>query len=295
MAEVQKKKPSEKDFEKALGNLNPKQTQLLWKKFKASRKATGQEEAFKDLTQGVGQVSRKRELLRSWALDGGVDAIGEVELKARVQAGTIQARRKKEDSRFWEFKLLQDQEKVKTRQTTGPRIGTQTQAAEKDLLASSAGQAAGVDSGLASFVGLKTPKEEKEKDEKDKKASKWEKESKISEDASQGTMEKQLLKFKGEVQKEQLELEQLQLEVKECSMEQKKKATLLKELKGLSNQASMAGQELQKALNKKGQLKAEQVSHVLKESLATLTACKNSKAGAKKQLKAYKATEEEED
>ena len=103
-------------------------------------------------------------------------------------------------------------------------------------------------------------------------------------------MEKQLLKFKGEVQKEQLELDRLQLEVKECSMEQKKKATLLKELKGLSNQASMAGQELQKALNKKGQkkLKAEQVSHVLKECLATLTDCKNSKAGAKKQLKAYK-------
>ena len=247
-----------------------------------------------------------------------VDAIGEVELKARVQAGTIQARRKKEDSRFWEFKLLQEQEKVKTSQTTGSRIDTQAQAAEKDLLAwnklagagealveedfnleasSSAGQASGVDSGLASFVGLKTTKEEKEKEEKDKKASKWEKESRISEDASQGTMEKQLLKFKGEVQKEQLELEQLQLEVKECSMEQKKKATLLKELKGLSNQASMAGQELQKALNKKGQkkLKAEQVSHVLKESLATLTACKNSKAGAKKQLKAHKATEEEED
>ena len=65
VAEVQKKKPSEKDFEKALGNLNTKQTQLLWKKFEASRKATGQEEAFKDLTQGVGQVSRKRELLRS--------------------------------------------------------------------------------------------------------------------------------------------------------------------------------------------------------------------------------------
>ena len=54
-------------------------------------------------------------------------------------------------------------------------------------------------------------------------------------------------------------------------------------------------QQLQKPLNKKGQkkLKAEQVSHALKESLATLTACKNSKAGAKKQLKAYKATEEE--
>ena len=67
VAEVQKKKPSEKDFEKALNKLNTKQTQLLWKKFEASRKATGQEEAFKDLTQGVGQVSRKRELLRSWA------------------------------------------------------------------------------------------------------------------------------------------------------------------------------------------------------------------------------------
>ena len=69
------------------------------------------------------------------------------------------------------------------------------------------------------------------------------------------------------------------------------------ELKGLSNQASMAGQQLQKALNKKGQkkLKAEQVSHVLKECLATLTACKNCKAGAKKQLKAYRATEQEED
>ena len=70
-------------------------------------------------------------------------------------------------------------------------------------------------------------------------------------------MEKQLLKLKGEVQKEQLELDQLQLEVKECSMEQKKKATFLKELKGLSNQASMAGQELQKALSKKRTEEAE--------------------------------------
>ena len=206
---------------------------------------------------------------------------------------------------------------MRTRSTTGSRIDTQTQTAEADLLAwnklagagealveedfhleasSSAGKAAGVDNGLASFVGLKTTKEEKEKDEKDKKASKWEKESRISEDATQGTMEKQLLKFKGEVQKEQLVLDQLQLEFKECSMEQKKKAAFLKELKGFSNQASMAGQGLQKALNKKGQkkLKAEQVSHALKESLATLTACKNSKAGAKKQLKAYKATEEED-
>ena len=44
--------------------------------------------------------------------DEGMDASGEVELKARVQAGTIQARRKKEDGRFWEFKLLQGEDKV---------------------------------------------------------------------------------------------------------------------------------------------------------------------------------------
>ena len=160
---------------------------------------------------------------------------------------------KKEDGRFWEVKLLQEQKSVRTMSTTGSRIDTQTQAAEADLLAwnklagagealveedfhleasSPAGKAAGVDNGLASFVGLKTTNEEKEKDEKDKKASKWEKESRISEDATQGTMEKQLLKFKGEVQKEQLELDQLQLKNKECSMEQKKKGRFLEGAQG---------------------------------------------------------------
>lgn len=64
-------KLDEKQFSLAFSKLPEKQQQCLWKKFEWSRRAVDLDNAYKRETQGSGSMVRKRNLLRSWALDGG--------------------------------------------------------------------------------------------------------------------------------------------------------------------------------------------------------------------------------
>ena len=120
---------SPKEFEKALDKLDPAATQRLWKQFQASRKVEGEEKTYQEAVQGndggqAGSLAKKRKLLRCWIMSDKtcgdryreyvqevtlskekgvkekwltlVQALnhwGKEELWARVQAGTILARK----------------------------------------------------------------------------------------------------------------------------------------------------------------------------------------------------------
>ena len=123
-------KLDEKQFSLAFSKLPEKQQQCLWKKFEWSRRAVDLDNAYKRETQGSGSMVRKRNLLRSWALDGGKcgkmfrkatqsialekkhgvekewyskkkmeDELGVEEMTARLKAGTLKWRRNPEDTR----------------------------------------------------------------------------------------------------------------------------------------------------------------------------------------------------
>lgn len=120
-------------------------TMRLWKCFENDRATSKEDQKFKEMTAGVGGMKKKKQLLRSWCLDGGkiakhyrecfqtftvshghslegtwlskkqaLDALGPEELQARVMGGSIECRRNKADGRFWEFKLNTEKEEVKT-------------------------------------------------------------------------------------------------------------------------------------------------------------------------------------
>ena len=154
---------SDEDFDHFLKKLDDKQTMCLWKKFQTSRQANpGVEKIFKDAT---GQVARKRALLRGWVQDGGkpakffkqssvefrythstglqaswlswketCDKISEDELKARVEAGTIQYRKNPEDRRFFQFKLNRETEDTKTSRRASSRAQAKVDSSLQDFV-----------------------------------------------------------------------------------------------------------------------------------------------------------------
>ena len=74
VSEVSKMNPSLEEFEKMIGQSDKGMVMRLWEHFEGSRKATGEDSTFKDLTTGAGSLTKKKELLRSWVLDGGKPA-----------------------------------------------------------------------------------------------------------------------------------------------------------------------------------------------------------------------------
>ena len=158
-------KLSDKEFEKALAKLPDKQQQCLWKKFEASRKGSGWEEKYKQETTGTGSMVRKKNLLRSWCLDGGKcsefykkafasitlekshgvekewisqkkmeEELGLEEMKARVEAGTLKWRRNPEDVRFFQFQKLSEKEALAVKKSQGATRTASASAALKDMV-----------------------------------------------------------------------------------------------------------------------------------------------------------------
>ena len=328
--EIAAQAPTYKEFETLLAKGDKNMVMRLWKQFEASRKSNNQEETFKELTSGSGSLAKKKELLRSWVLDGGkpakhfkeccqsfklsqghslegawlskkqaLDAIGPEELKARVMAGTIQTRRNKQDSRFWEFRIQTEKDNLTTAKEIHSRMKSDVAAQKEEVLqfdsmfkedltaadfslAASSSQAKGVSDDLAKMIGL--TRERDENKSKQDKESKWEKESKISSQSTKATMEKQLMKFKAEVAKEESLLETVLVDAKGASMEQNKKLALHKAVKKEIANLTSQKAELAAMLNKKS-LKVEMVKEALQAALATLTSAKKMRVGCQKSLK----------
>ena len=328
--EIAAQAPTYKEFETLLAKGDKNMVMRLWKQFEASRKSNNQEETFKELTSGSGSLAKKKELLRSWVLDGGkpakhfkecchsfklsqghslegawlskkqaLDAIGPEELKARVMAGTIQTRRNKQDSRFWEFRIQTEKDNLTTTKEIHSRMKSDVAAQKEEVLqfdslfkedltaadfslAASSSQAKGVSDDLAKVIGL--TRERDENKSKQDKESKWEKESKISSQSTKATMEKHLMKFKAEVAKEESLLETVLVDAKGASMEQNKKLALNKAVKKEIANLTSQKAELAAMLNKKS-LKVEMVKEALQAALTTLTSAKKMRVGCQKSLK----------
>ena len=71
IAEVMEGKPTFKQFEQLLHKADNNMVMRLWKHFETSRKSSNTDEEYKSITKGAGGVSKKKELLRGWVLDGG--------------------------------------------------------------------------------------------------------------------------------------------------------------------------------------------------------------------------------
>ena len=158
-------KLSDKEFQEALGKLPGKQQQCLWKKFEASRKSSGWEEKYKQETTGAGSMVRKKNLLRSWCLDGGKcsemykkafasislershgvekewiskkkmeEELGLEEMKARIEAGTLKWRRNPEDVRFFQFQKLSEKEALAVKKSQGATRTASASASLKDMV-----------------------------------------------------------------------------------------------------------------------------------------------------------------
>ena len=126
----QASKLSDQQFDKAFAKLPEAQQQSLWQRFEGSRQAVGRDEEYK-------KEVRKKQLLRSWCMDGGKcseryrkslcqhhfgeeawsgedmaeqeamqDELGLEEMKARLAAKTLRWRRNPEDGRFFQLEKL---------------------------------------------------------------------------------------------------------------------------------------------------------------------------------------------
>ena len=155
-------------------------------------------------------------------------------------------------------------------------------------LAASSSQAKGVSDDLAKIIGL--TRERDENKSKQDKESKWDKESKISSQSTKATMEKQLMKFKAEVAKEESLLETVLVDAKGASMEQNKKLALNKAVKKEIANLTSQKAELAAMLNKKS-LKVEMVKEALQAALTTLTSAKKMRVGCQKSLKGAEEAE----
>ena len=234
-----------------------------------------------------------------------LDAIGAEELKMRVQAGTIRTRRNKEDSRFWEFRLQTEKDSFRTTKEVSTKVKSELGAQKEDVLQFGAMQrealtaedfdleapsssSKGVNDDLARFLGISTSKDEKNKTPKENK---WELESKVRSQSTKATMEKQLMKFKSEMAKEENLLETTLVDAKSVSLEQKSKMTLTKAVKQELAKLSTQKTALSAMLSKKS-LKVGDVKEVLASACQILTEAKKVRVRSQK---AVKDAEDEED
>jgi hypothetical protein len=335
LKEATAKRLGSDEFEEALGKLPPTQLQCLWKKFENSRKREGVDGDYKQMTSSSassGQTfKRKRELLRSWVLDSGkpakhykqasqsfkvaatsevsgswltkkqaLDTWGVEELKSRLQAGTIQSRKNKADSRFWEFRMLTETDAVKTTKEKASTVKSRKDATVEDVLAwnalgdeslfsedfdleAAAGESSssGLDKDLAKYMGFE---ESKAKVDKKEKTNALEKASVVTDQDSSQMVEKKIVSFKGEVAKEIAQLENLQATLKHSGLEDKQKKELAKTIVLKLKAAEASKTRLAGLLSKKPKL--EQVKNGLAEAVDFLSGSKKLKADVTKKLKA---------
>ncbi|CAK9015255.1 Uncharacterized protein SCF082_LOCUS12675 [Durusdinium trenchii] len=325
---------SPKEFEKALDKLDPAATQRLWKQFQASRKVEGEEKTYQEAVQGndggqAGSLAKKRKLLRCWIMSDKtcgdryreyvqevtlskekgvkekwltlVQALnhwGKEELWARVQAGTILARKNPLDTRYWEFRALQQVGLTKTSHTHKSSTGVSgkvDKACQESFFNQDWGDVVeddwklgavddegdpseeGVHKGLAEALGIKVPKPK----EKPKKEDVWETTSKITAaDSHQDILDK-VWKFKAELEKDISQLDSKEYEAKKAGLDDKE---LLKKKKAVMPKLQDALTSLTTLL-KKPKFKTEEVSDSMGKALQALQAAKPIKASLQKALK----------
>lgn len=134
--------------------LSKREQQSLWKRFETQRQQDGTAKDYQDITKGIGRNQKALSLMKvylkvgstkhpAWMqsmaslrtsesyketeqwipLEGALKKYGATELKARVEAGTIQVRRSLTDSRFPEFL---DEQQVYSRKTEHEKTRTGT-------------------------------------------------------------------------------------------------------------------------------------------------------------------------
>ena len=165
IAEVMKGKPSFQEFQELLQKADNNMIMRLWKHFETSRLASHSDEEYRNITKGTGGTAKKKELLRGWVLDGGktakhfketcqsfsmkqsqtqegqwlskkqiLDAIGPEEIKLRVLGKTIETRRKREDPRFWEFKLKTEKDQTTMEKQLSSTLKSNTASSREEML-----------------------------------------------------------------------------------------------------------------------------------------------------------------
>lgn len=257
-----------------MDKLDPAATQRLWKQFQASRKVEGEEKTYQEAVQGndggqAGSLAKKRKLLHCWIMSDKtcgdryreyvqevtlskekgvkekwltlVQALnhwGKEELWARVQAGTILARKNPLDTRYWEFRALQQVGLTKTSHTHKSSTGVSgkvDKACQESFFNQDWGDVVeddwklgavddegdpteeGVHKGLAEALGIKVPKPK----EKPKKEDVWETTSKITAaDSHQDILDK-VWKFKAELEKDISQLDSKEYEAKKAGLDDK--------------------------------------------------------------------------
>ena len=167
-------------------------------------------------------------------------------------------------------------------------MGTPLEGDDFELVAPSSSKAGvHLDEDLAKSLGIGRDTKPKNKEE-----GKWERESKLSQNSTKHTMEKQVMKFKSELAKEENLLETVLVDAKEASMEQKKRQSLNKSVKAELKRVTETKCTLQTLLAKKS-FKEDEVKGALQEALACLTAAKKTRASSQKTLKQVIVEEEE--
>lgn len=140
----------------------------------------------------------------------------------------------------------------------------------------------GINDDLAKFIGLGSNKDKKEEQEKKNASGRRKARSVRSPQSTHSTLEKQLMKFKAEISKEENLLEAVLLDAK--ALEPTEKAAVTKAAKQELNQLPQQKAELSTLLKKKA-LKVEPVKVGLQDALAALTSAKKVRAKCQKALK----------
>jgi hypothetical protein len=303
-------------------------------RFERSRKGSGEDEAYKKAVEGSHlQVAKKKSMLAGWVLDkaqcgknfktfqmeamisksAGLYAdwlsqreaeekYGKEQLKAMVEAGTIECRRMKSDPRFWEFKAKTERESlvVHGHKKTTIIAGGQKAISNDEVLAFSKvktsqlgdgdfefTEAAGgenaqgklaIQDDLAKALNIKDKDKGNNNPSKTPKANKWETMSQINAAESKDEIKAKLVLFKGGLVKEHADLQKISLDLK---AEGKKKERLA------CNKLADKIEHLVGSLNaliKTGNAKREDQKKALPASYQMMKEAKDSKSSFKKHL-----------
>lgn len=327
---------TKEQFDLALRSGDDKMVMRLWKAFEASRRASKDDDEYKETTKGDGGKDKKKVMLRSWCLDGGkctkhyrqqiqsmkltkqdtdktkwltqkqaMDMYGTDELRERVKAGTITMKKDSADPRFYKFQVVEESSKLKRTREWETNLDTKAQAKVEDVmlfenmmkdnlevddfkLIANEGEEHGKEGEdlLEELFGKKKKGQPSGSGTGNKPGGgiNWDALSKVEETASQEAMERQVMKFKAEMVKEEGLHENLQVNLKDTSMEQKTKQQLTKATKDISKSIVNEKDKLAAFLKKKS-FKVEAVKKILEEALVVLQNAKKHRVSTLKTMK----------
>lgn len=242
----------------------------VFARFERSRKGMGEEDSYKAATSGSMQVMKKKNMLAGWVLDSGkfgkhykewqqeydvtkkhgvygmwlsqkeaTDKFGEEQLKAMVQAGTIETRRLVTDPRFFEFRAVQQRDSTEVTGKKGIHVkGGQRQISNREVAEYSVMDVQGMlstdfdfdqsGSGLNSSgsgaddlakalkIQAKPKLPIKNKAGCNKEDKKWETLSKIEAGDSKNDIKKKIMEFKNAMAKEESAINTMALELSDA-------------------------------------------------------------------------------